>query len=311
MFNQCTYCNSLHKAIDGQNFCSNKGDKMNEVSTNAYYFKSNNLSSGAHVSRLSIRTLSDGFQKHVLDNKEYILDKSRYLIINEGEEFASNLQSNKPIEGLLIAFNRGDYNSFVKNFHQSSINLLDDPFDVVSSEISFQVQDFEMNMRMQTYFQSLKEEILYKDKQTLYCEELFNKILIEIYLQQNVLKKEILELEAEKVSTKKEIFRRIELCRNFIDNHISENISLKELSLISTMSPFHLQRCFSAFYKKSPHQYLVQRRLEKAKFMLKDTRKTVREIAKEIGLNNQSSFGRLFKKKFNFTPIAYRKEINY
>jgi len=306
MVGQCTYCNSLHKAIAGQNFCSNKGDNIDDVSTNAYYFNTNKLSSGEHVSRFSIRTISDGYQKHVLKNREFVLDKNRYLLINEGEEFTSELQTNNPIEGLLIAFNKSDYNSLVKNFTHSHKELIDDPFETDDASIPFDVQDFGMNLNMQLYFHKLKEEILYGEEQSIYYEELFNKILSEIYVKQNSLQNDIHNLKAEKNSTKKEIFKRIELCRNYMDNHFSENISLNDLALKSTMSPYHLQRCFKAFYKVSPHQYLISRRIEKAKFLLKDTAMTVGGITKNIGFSCQSSFGRLFKKQIGTSPKTYR-----
>jgi len=50
-------------------------------------------------------------------------------------------------------------------------------------------------------------------------------------------------------------------------------------------------------------------RIEKAKELLETTDKTVYDISKEVGYNNEQSFYRNFKKFTGFTPIEYRKQI--
>lgn len=302
----CQYCNSLSKAIKNQNYCSNQGDAIHKVSSNAFYFKSNNLQSGEHVSRISIRTLSDGYQRHKVNSKDYILDKHHYLMINEGEEFKSEIKTNSPVEGLLLAFNMDDYNAMHNYWSQSDTRLLDDPYFFKTQYENFSTRSVKISPRMMHLLSQLKRSMVQKDNHKLYYEELFNNVLTQIYSDQMDCQKAILKIKAKKTSTKIEIYRRLNIVKNYIDNHLHENVTLNQLSEVATLSSYHLQRSFKELYSLSPHNYLIKKRLEKAQFLIKDSNKSIRSICSETGFQNQSSFGRLFKKKFGLTPLNYR-----
>lgn len=308
MKGSCSYCNSLSKAIKNQNYCSNLGDTIHSVSSNAYYFKTNNLDSGEHVSRISIRTVSDGYQRHRVNSKDYQLDKYNYLMINEGEEFKSEIKTNNPVEGLLVAFNKTDYNALHSFWNRSETQLLDDPFTYNNYFQNFSAQSFEINPKMSNHFTALKSSIVQKEDSTIYFEHLFNEILTQVYFDQMQMQTQVLNLKAKKRGTKIEIYRRLKTVKNYIDNHLSENLTLQNLSKVATLSPYHLQRSFKALYKISPHSYLINKRLEKARFLIQDSDKSIRLIMEELGFQNQSSFGRLFKKRIGKTPLSYRVE---
>ena len=307
MDTHCTYCNSLHRAIEGYNYCSMKGDSMSGVGTNAYYFKTNNLYSGEHISRMSIRTISDGYQIHQVGNKDHVLDKNRYLVINEGEEFQSQLSTNAPLEGLLVAFDKKDMLSCSSYLNNSDEKLLDDPYDSNSREITIETQSLELQDAMKELLESLKYGIVNKEVNQLYYEQEFQSVLKQIYRDHGNVERRVQGIKARRNSTKQEIFKRIRTAREYIDANLQKDLSLKDISEVATMSTFHFVRSFGDFYFISPHQYLVKKRMEKAKFLLVDSDMTAEQIAVDTGFENKTSFGRLFKQKTTFTPIEYRK----
>ena len=306
MLKFCPYCSSLNKAIANQNYCSNLGDKISNVSTNAYYFKANQLYSGEHVSRLSIRTISDGYQYHKVNKQDLILKKDNYLLVNEGDEFHSEISVQKDVEGILVAFSKLDvlslYTSVRKNDHQ----LLDDPFKVGSFDIPIETQSVCLSDDLKALLIQVKYGILNDLEYTTYFDEIFMKILLKISEDQLRLKSSIAELKYKKASTKHEIFRRVRIAKDFIDGHLKEDLSIKRLSNEAMMSPFHFVRSFKDIFKMSPHQYLTKQRLNKAKFLLRDTDETISTICQQVGLSNSSSFTRLFKRTEDCTPQNYR-----
>lgn len=93
---------------------------------------------------------------------------------------------------------------------------------------------------------------------------------------------------------------------DFILAHLSEDLSLEILAQQVGFSPYHFARLFRESTGKSPHQFVQQRRIERAKQLLKETDVPLAHVALESGFANQSHLTRVFKRHLNLTPRAYR-----
>ena len=91
----------------------------------------------------------------------------------------------------------------------------------------------------------------------------------------------------------------------FIDDNFSEPIDLEEISKKAFLSRFHFHRLFTRIYRKTPHQYLTRKRIEKAKDLLAEN-KPVTDVCNEVGFESIGSFSILFKKEIGFAPQYYR-----
>ncbi len=95
----------------------------------------------------------------------------------------------------------------------------------------------------------------------------------------------------------------------FINDHLVEGFSLGAIASEVGMSRYHFTRMFKQSTGLTPHQYLMERRLEKAKRLLADTDLTISEIAYSSGFASQSHLTRLFRKNLSTTPKAYRQML--
>jgi AraC-like DNA-binding protein len=102
-----------------------------------------------------------------------------------------------------------------------------------------------------------------------------------------------------------DIYHRIVAAKVFIDENYQEQIDLDDISERAFFSRFHFHRLFKHVYRRTPHQYITQKRLDKAKDLLKEN-KPVTEVCNEIGFESIGSFSVLFKKEIGFAPQYYR-----
>jgi AraC-like DNA-binding protein len=92
----------------------------------------------------------------------------------------------------------------------------------------------------------------------------------------------------------------------FIEAHLDRPINLARLAAVVHLSPFHFHRQFKRATGSTPHQYIVQKRIERAKALLSDSQLPLVEVAAQAGFANQSHFGSTFRKATSMTPRGFR-----
>jgi AraC-like DNA-binding protein len=102
-----------------------------------------------------------------------------------------------------------------------------------------------------------------------------------------------------------DIYRRIILAKAYMDENYQQPIGLDEISQRAFLSKFYFHRLFTRIYRRTPHQYITRKRLDKAKDLLSGNR-PVAEVCNEVGFESIGSFSVLFKKEIGFAPQYYR-----
>ena len=102
-----------------------------------------------------------------------------------------------------------------------------------------------------------------------------------------------------------DIYQRIATAKIFIDENYYESIGLEEISQQAFLSRFHFHRLFTKIYRSTPHRYLTQKRIERAKQLLAEN-KAINDVCSEVGFESIGSFSALFKKEIGFAPTFYR-----
>jgi len=115
------------------------------------------------------------------------------------------------------------------------------------------------------------------------------------------------KIPVNKVSTKIVLYQRLQNAKTFIDESFDTKLSLQKLAGEACLSEHHFLRHFKTAFGITPHQYITKKRLEKARELLLETSVSISEISEQIGMDNLSSFSRLFKKHHGLSPEKYRK----
>jgi len=95
----------------------------------------------------------------------------------------------------------------------------------------------------------------------------------------------------------------------YIEEHLAEQISLRTLAGLVSLSPYHFCRAFRQSFGTPPHRYHGSRRIECAKTLLVESASSVTEIGLAVGFRETSSFTTAFRKATGQTPTAHRRSL--
>ncbi|MEM7545937.1 MAG: AraC family transcriptional regulator [Pseudomonadota bacterium] len=101
--------------------------------------------------------------------------------------------------------------------------------------------------------------------------------------------------------------KRVQTVLDHVEHNLGEQLSLTDLADIAGVSPYHFARVFRKATGRSPHQYLIERRLARAKQRLKRSDDPIAAIAIDCGFGSQSHMTDVFGKILGTTPGAVRK----
>jgi AraC-like DNA-binding protein len=94
--------------------------------------------------------------------------------------------------------------------------------------------------------------------------------------------------------------------RNLIDREYARPLDVPALARAALMSPSHFSRRFRATYGETPYSYLMTRRIERAKALLRRGDLTVTEVCMAVGCTSLGSFSARFTEVVGESPSAYR-----
>lgn len=103
--------------------------------------------------------------------------------------------------------------------------------------------------------------------------------------------------------------KRINKVLHYIEEHLSEELSLEIVSEVAAYSPFHLHRLFKAITNEPLNSYIIRKRIERSAMMLIHHKElSISDIYTQVGFNSNTSYTRAFSKFYGQSPSDFRKE---
>jgi AraC family transcriptional regulator len=93
---------------------------------------------------------------------------------------------------------------------------------------------------------------------------------------------------------------------NYINTHLDRDLSLMQIAEVINISPTYFASLFKRATGISPHQYVIQQRVQRAKMLLSKTDLTISDIALQVGFSSQSHLTQQFKRFTGMTPKQVR-----
>jgi AraC-like DNA-binding protein len=258
-----------------------------------------------HTSGIGILLTRKGNCNYYLNGLKYEVNHTNLLFVNRGSQLAIKI-TGKDAAPTLLFF----HSKFVDLVQHSLLNgnekLLEDPAGELPYDFSYLERIYNHPHFHETVcslitlgsscssFASLKADITIRNL----FEDLLKENQDSYRLSQN--------LQATKAATRLEIFKRVSLAKEWIEQNYNADSNLEEIASIAAMNSQHFLRMFKQIYHITPHQYRMELRLNKAKQLLDSTGLTMAEICQVIGFESAFSFSLLFKKRFGLPPSHFR-----
>ncbi|MEX1028901.1 MAG: response regulator [Paenibacillaceae bacterium] len=124
------------------------------------------------------------------------------------------------------------------------------------------------------------------------------------YWAMNMLDRLQEELNTELSESRHSLVAQIQ---QFVQEHLSEDVSLQAIADYVYLHPTHVSKVFKRETGENISEYLLRLRMEKAVFLLKDSRYKIYEVAGLLGYKNPTYFIKVFKEHFGVTPQEFRE----
>jgi transcriptional regulator GlxA family with amidase domain len=101
--------------------------------------------------------------------------------------------------------------------------------------------------------------------------------------------------------------RHLLRARDLVDSRYAEPLDLEALARAARVSPRHFSRSFRRTFGETPHQYLLSRRIERARHLLRTTDMRVADVCLAVGFTSVGSFTTTFHRLVGASPTEYRR----
>ena len=228
------------------------------------------------------------------EDKKYTVRDNDLVIVNRNIMHTESSKDSNPLEYIVLGFEGMSLKPDRKDDLKSSNNEL-------NNEILYTIHNYaEFKDEILLYFDNIFQEAKNKD--------FYHKNVCQNYLEilvSNILRRTKSDLKLSKTDNLNADCAHI---KKYIDIHYAENLTLDTLAEFTYMNKYYLSHVFKENFGKSPIDYLIDKRIETAKTLLKTTEYSISKISELVGYSSQSYFSQLFKKRNKITPSNYRKQ---
>jgi AraC family transcriptional regulator len=276
-----------------------------DIEKNAIRFSAfKRLESDCPFSGIGLKFVASGEEIYYAKNKKYKVKAGEYIIGNEYTDSKVKINSNQPVYGVCIDISSkivsdiAEY--YVKNGSELEEFLLSDQFFVNC----YKVNNTRVGVALNDIYYKIKSGKIVNDFQE---NELFYSLAEYIITDQKFVFEHLSKLDFKKKNTNEDVFKLLIKAKSFIDDNITENLSLDIIANQTGISKYHFIRVFKMTFGISPYQYQNNRRLEFAKSDLIGGNE-IFSTALRYGFSDVPTFAKAFKKQFGQTPGSLKNK---
>ena len=226
---------------------------------------------GGHRSRLSVRWVGEGRYVYEIDGHRHVLTPGNFLIVNGGQCYNSG--SEGPVESFTLSFDAEDVPEL----------------PVVTRRVAGRFGEL-----VGALTKAGRREV------ELDLDELFYETLHAIGAVRTTVQQEIDAVGSGRRSTREELYRRVSRARDFLHDHAATPLTVEQMAAEACLSPFHFMRTFKRAFGVSPHRYLLDLRLERARALM--GRYPLGVVAALSGFADLSAFSKAFRARHGVAP---------
>lgn len=254
-----------------------------------------NMPSRHYHDLFEIYYLLDGERYYFIDDRTYYVKKGDVVIINKNILHKTNTTDRHAHERILLQFDTKLIDEFKENFNDIDLYYC---FKTKQNVYSL---DPEEQLWIENHLFNILQEKNKKDEGYFtYIKILILELLVfltRIGKSATPYPNTYLDQTHEKISE----------VASFINSHYNDELSLNKVAAHFSYSPTYLSKAFKKVTGFKFVEYKNHVRIKEASKLLQNSRLNITEIALQVGYNNLTHFGRIFKEITGYSPLEYRK----
>jgi AraC family transcriptional regulator len=258
---------------------------------------------------LSIKWMPSGEAMYRVGRGRFRVDPTAYLVVNDRQPYSIEIEAPAPVESFCVFFASSMGEDALNCHRMTHGSLLDDPCR--HSEPLFYERLYAHDAAVTPLLHSLRSGCRSRTSDPCAIEEQLHQLLEALLSVHHGVQRDVERLPAVRAATRQELYRRLCQARDYMDACLAEPLSLGDVAGVALLSPHHFLRLFKELYGTTPYQYLLQRRVERARRLLLETDRSVTEISAAVGFCSLGHFSSTFRQRYGSSPAQVRREPRF
>ncbi|HWK02497.1 MAG TPA: AraC family transcriptional regulator [Puia sp.] len=261
-----------------------------------------------HVGCLSIKTILSGEEWYEINNRPLAVRPGQFLILNDNQDYTCQVDTAGEVRIQSVFFQAAFASAVFRDALTRESVLLDNPFEAEGPSLEFFQTLYDTDTGLMQRLGSLIASLNEYGYDSNRVDEHLVFLLHHLIRTHKKEAERARRVSAIKPATKKEIYKRLCIAKDFLHSTFMDKQNLSGISRTACLSSPQLVRQFKAVFRTTPHQYLTRIRLTHAAGLLKQTSTPVHEITWKCGFENTSAFCRAFKTEYGVPPLHFRMD---
>ncbi len=244
----------------------------------------------------SLKLVLSGTEHYQLRGRNYSLKENEFLLVNKGEYLSTIVDSKSIVEGICIyppaELIEEVYHYFTRSEidHQAHYRTEKGQFHLTPSIHRIEPKKT-ISLLLFPLLHRLRQQKPLPDED---WHSFYSALVTGIVQEQLSIDQKLGKLKAKNRITKEEIYRRIQLCVDYLNDNKNGDLDLNELALVGNLSKYHLIRSFKELMGQSPYQYFLHLKRSAAQQLIKKGM-PVNDAAQQVGYSDANNLRKALK----------------
>ncbi|HNP47717.1 MAG TPA: AraC family transcriptional regulator [Bacteroidia bacterium] len=258
----------------------------------------------------SVKYVCRGTEKYHVNGNKYTVEDGQYLLANHFSE--GFVEIDNTVRGICIDVAPDVLSEVVASYRRPDTFIADPGLDTFFNSPDFLENKFRgSDTHTGRWLHSLDLRMLREDSLAIRFSREFYFTLAEHLLADHIpVYKELQSIKGVKRTTRKELYRKVSMGKEYIDSAYLQNIHVADIASKCNLSEYHFYRTFKSAFGISPHQYIIQKRLAFGSTLLTEEKMSVSEAAYASGYADAFAFSKSFKKQYGHSPVVLTQRKN-
>ena len=234
---------------------------------------------------LSFKMVNDGTERYFVDGRRISVTDNTYLVLNEGREYSSVLESPRRAFSFSIFVRPGLAGEVAHAAPQSLGAALDTGAGTSTAPVEFSENLRVHDHRVTPVLRYIRHYVEAGERDEAWFEEQYLFLVARLLAEERARPRLAERLNQARPSTRHELERRVGWGIDYMLSNMHRSLELTDIAAAARLSMYHFAHVFQQAHGLTPMTYLRRARLERAMGLLEAREMTVNEVAEKVGLS--------------------------